>query len=79
MRHRVKKIKLSRDSDHNRASQQNLLKSFLKRGKIETTKPRALVAQRLVERVISRSQSGGLSARRCLDQLLQVQGGVNRL
>lgn len=79
MRHRVKKIKLSRDFDHTRSLVKNLAKSFFLHGKIESTKPKILSAQKKVERLISKTKKNELMGKKALFALFQDQQKVNQL
>ncbi len=79
MRHRVKKIKLSRDFDHSRSLVKNLTKSFFLHGKIESTKPKILSAQKKVERLISKTKKNELMGKKALFALFQDQQRVNQL
>ena len=79
MRHRQKRNQLSRDYDHRRAVVKNLAYSFFLHGKIRSTRPKIRLAQRLVERLISRGKKGDLNARRFLFRYWQDQHFVNRL
>jgi ribosomal protein L17 len=79
MRHRVKKIKLSRDFDHSRSLVRNLTKSFFLHGKIESTKPKILSAQKKVERLISKTKKNELMGKKALFALFQNQQKVNQL
>ncbi len=79
MRHRKRRNQLSRDYDHRRAVVKNLVRSFFLQGKIQSTRPKIILAQRLVERLVSRGKKGGLNARRYLFRYWQDQHFVNRL
>ncbi len=79
MRHRQKKIKLSRSYDHRRALQRNLARAFFLRGKIVSSRPKIKASQRFVERLISRGRKGDLNARRYLFRFWQDQHFVNYL
>ncbi|SCN24114.1 hypothetical protein N3C_1656 [Clostridium sp. N3C] len=56
--------KLGRPTDHRRAMLRNLVTSFLKHGKIETTVTRAKETRALAEKMITLAKRGDLHARR---------------
>lgn len=56
--------KLGRPTDQRRAMLRNLVTSFLKNGKIETTATRAKEAKNLAEKMITLGKRGDLHARR---------------
>ena len=56
--------KLGRPSDQRRAMLRNLVTSFLKHGKIETTDTRAKEARSIAEKMITLAKRGDLHARR---------------
>jgi len=56
--------KLGRPTDQRRAMLRNLVTSFLKYGKIETTEARAKETKRLAEKMITLGKKGDLNARR---------------
>ncbi len=56
--------KLGRPSDQRRAMLRNLVTSFLKYGKIETTETRAKETRSLAEKMITLAKRGDLHARR---------------
>jgi large subunit ribosomal protein L17 len=56
--------KLGRPSDQRRAMLRNLVTSFLKHGKIETTEMRAKETRRIAEKMITLAKRGDLHARR---------------
>lgn len=56
--------KLGRPTDQRRAMLRNLVTSFLKHGKIETTETRAKETKRLAEKMITLAKKGDLHSRR---------------
>ena len=56
--------KLGRPADQRRAMLRNLVTSFLKHGKIETTETRAKETRSLAEKMITLAKRGDLHARR---------------
>ncbi len=79
MRHRIKKIKLSRDYDHRRRLINNLVSSFFKKGRIESSKPKILAAQRAVENLLAKGVKGELGVSRELFKVFQDQKRVQDL
>ncbi len=63
MRHRVKKIKISKGKDHNRSMVRKLILNFLAHGKIETTLKRAKVLKSEIDRLVSKAVKGTESSR----------------
>jgi large subunit ribosomal protein L17 len=64
MRHRKDLAKLGRPRAHRKALVQSLVRSLFLYDSIKTTLPKAKAAQRLAERLVSRSRSDDLAARR---------------
>ncbi|SHH84370.1 LSU ribosomal protein L17P [Clostridium collagenovorans DSM 3089] len=56
--------KLGRPTDQRRAMLRNLVTSFLKHGKIETTETRAKETRKLAEKMITLAKKGDLHSRR---------------
>lgn len=56
--------KLGRPTDQRRAMLRNLVTSFLKNGKIETTEARAKETRRIAEKMITLAKAGDLHSRR---------------
>ncbi|WP_123054703.1 50S ribosomal protein L17 [Clostridium sp. JN-1] len=56
--------KLGRPTDQRRAMLRNLVTSFLKHGKIQTTQTRAIETKNLAEKMITLAKRGDLHARR---------------
>ncbi|WP_027633242.1 50S ribosomal protein L17 [Clostridium hydrogeniformans] len=56
--------KLGRPTDQRRAMLRNLVTSFLKHGKIETTEARAKETRRIAEKMITLAKAGDLHSRR---------------
>lgn len=56
--------KLGRRGDHRRALLRNLVTSFLREGRVETTEYRAKELRRLAEKMITLGKRGDLHARR---------------
>jgi len=64
MRHQVAVRKLGRTSSHRRAMLRNMVTSLLRHERIRTTTPKAKVARRYAERMITFGKRGTLHARR---------------
>ncbi len=64
MRHRVKGRKLSRTSEHRRATLRNLAASLLKHKKIRTTIAKAKELRRFVEPIITKAKTDSVASRR---------------
>ena len=64
MRHKVKRIKLSRHLDHKRALLRNLVAALFTHKAIVTTEAKARAARSLAERLIHIAKRGDLAARR---------------
>ena len=70
MRHRVFGKKLTRDSEHRRATLRNLAAGLFEHGQIETTMPKAQAVQPFVEKIITIAKKGTFSARRRIEAKL---------
>jgi large subunit ribosomal protein L17 len=70
MKHGVKTKKLGRTQAHRKALLRNLVRSLFVYERIRTTLPKAKVAQRLAERLITYSKLGTLAARRNAQSIL---------
>ena len=64
MRHQVAVRKLGKTSSHRRAMLRNMVTSLLRHERIRTTTPKAKVARRYAERMITFAKRGDLHARR---------------
>lgn len=64
MRHQVAVRKLGKTSSHRRAMLRNMVTSLFRHERIRTTTPKAKVARRYAERMITFGKRGGLHARR---------------
>lgn len=79
MRHRNKRFKLNRDSDHRKALLRNLAISLFQNGEIKTTQAKAKVLRSLVDRLINVSKKGDLASRRYLLAKIPHKPTVNKL
>ena len=71
--------KLGRPADQRRAMLRNLVTSFLKHGKIETTETRAKETRSLAEKMITLAKRGDLHARRQVLAYVQEELVVKNL
>ncbi|MFD3155646.1 50S ribosomal protein L17 [Haloimpatiens sp. FM7330] len=71
--------KLGRPTDHRKAMLRNLVTSFLKNEKIETTEMRAKETRRLAEKMITLAKKGDLHARRQVLAFVQEKDVVAKL
>lgn len=71
--------KLGRSTDHRMAMLKNLVTSFLKHGKIETTITRAKETQSLAEKMITLAKRGDLHARRQVLSFVKEEQVVKNL
>ena len=71
--------KLGRPTDQRRAMLRNLVTSFLKHGKIETTETRAKEARSLAEKMITLAKRGDLHAKRQILSYVTEEAVVQNL
>ena len=71
--------KLGRPTDQRLAMLRNLVTSFLKNGKIETTETRAKETRKLAEKMITLAKRGDLHARRQVLSFVTEKEVVNKL
>jgi large subunit ribosomal protein L17 len=71
--------KLGRPTDQRKAMLRNLVTSFLKHGKIETTVTRAKETRKLAEKMITLAKRGDLDARRQVLSFVTEKEVVNKL
>lgn len=71
--------KLGRPTDQRKAMLRNLVTSFLKHGKIETTETRAKETKNLAEKMITLAKRGDLHARRQVLAFVTEEEVVNKL
>ncbi len=74
MRKRKKGKKFSREASPRSALLNSLVRSFIIKGKIKTTEARCKEAARLAEKLITKTRSGSLAARRMAFQYLDDRG-----
>ncbi|HET6489897.1 MAG TPA: 50S ribosomal protein L17, partial [Syntrophales bacterium] len=79
MRHRVGGRKLGRTTSHKDAMLRNMVTSFLKFEKIETTDIKAKELRRVAEKMITLAKRGGLHARRQAAAVIQDKDVVKKL
>jgi large subunit ribosomal protein L17 len=79
MRHRVKGRKFGLESAHRKAMLNNLVKSLIEHGRINTTLARAKEMRSLAERCITYGKKGDIHNRRLAYKVLQNRDLVKRL
>ncbi len=79
MRHRVGGRKLGRTTSHKEAMLRNMVTSFLKFEKIETTDAKAKELRRVAEKMITLAKRGGLHARRQAAAVIRDKDVVKKL
>lgn len=79
MRHRVKGVKLGRDTEQRKSLFKNLLTALFTHGEIQTTEAKAKAIKGIADKLISRAQSGTLPARRLLSRFFGTRAVANRL
>ena len=79
MRHRVGGRKLGRSTSHKDAMLRNMVTSFLKFEKIETTDIKAKELRRVAEKMITLAKRGGLHARRQAAAVIREKDVVKKL
>ena len=79
MRHRKAGRQLGRDTQHRRALFRNLVTSFIKHERIETTTAKAKEIRPIAERMISLGKQGDLHARRLAFAYIQSREVVTKL
>ena len=70
MRHRIRKAKLGRTTEHRTAMLRNLAAGLFEHGQIETTLPKAKAVQPFVEKIITLAKRGGFNTRKRIEQLI---------
>ena len=79
MRHGVGGRKLGRTTSHRTAMLRNMVTSFLKHEKIETTDVKAKELRRVADRMITLAKEGGLHARRQAAAVIRDKDVVKKL
>ncbi len=79
MRHRVVTSKLGRSTAHRRAMEANLVCSLITERRIRTTLPKARLARRLAERMVTLAKKGTLAHRRRALAVLRQPSSVRML
>lgn len=79
MRHHNQNKKFGRERDQRRALLRSLARSLIKHGKIKTTEAKAKALRPLVEKMVTRARTGGLSNRRLLISRLGAEAEVKKL
>ncbi len=79
MRHRVQRSRLNRQNSHRKATVNSLVRSLVLRNRIQTTLPKAQVAARRADRLMTFGKRGDVAAQRMAFQSLQSRELVHRL
>ncbi|MFQ5579818.1 MAG: 50S ribosomal protein L17 [Nitrospiria bacterium] len=79
MRHRMAGRKLGRNGSHRRALYRNLVTSFLRHERIETTEAKGKEIRAIADRMISLGKKGDLHSRRRANAYLMSRGVVSAL
>lgn len=79
MRHRKHGRKLGRDTQHRLALFRNLVTSFLKHERVETTLPKAKEIRSIADKMITLGKKGDLHSRRMVSSYIQGRGVVIKL
>lgn len=79
MRHRVSTNKLGRNTAQRKSLFKNLLTALFVHGEIQTTEAKAKAIKGLADKLISRSQTGGIAARRLIGRFFGTRAVANRL
>lgn len=78
MRHQKNKVTLDRKTAARRSLLSNLAESLILYEKITTTKAKAKAVRSVVEKLVTKSKSGTLAARRELAQVLYTKNAVKK-
>ncbi len=79
MRHRMAGRKLGRNGSHRRALYRNLVTSFLRHERIETTEAKGKEIRSIADRMITLGKKGDLHSRRMASSYLMNRGVVSTL
>ncbi|MBI3087583.1 MAG: 50S ribosomal protein L17 [Candidatus Omnitrophica bacterium] len=79
MRHACAGNRLSRTSEHRRATLSNMARNVLQHGQIRTTVAKAKEAQRLIDRLVGLGKEGSVHSRRQAYRVLKDRGLVKQL
>jgi len=79
MRHQVGVAKLGKTSSHRRAMLRNMVTSLLRHERIRTTAPKAKVARRYADRMITLGKQGDLHARRLAARFINDETVLKKL
>lgn len=79
MRHRVNGTKLGRNSGQRTSLFKNLLTALFVHGEIQTTEAKAKAIKGVADKLISRAQAGGMTARRLISRFFGTRAVANRL
>ena len=79
MRHQVAVRKLGKTTSHRRAMLRNMVTSLLRHERIRTTTPKAKVARRFADRMITLGKRGDLHARRTAARFINDETVLKKL
>lgn len=79
MRHQVSVRKLGRTASHRRAMLRNMVTSLMRHERIRTTTPKAKVARRYADRMITLGKRGNLHARRVAARFINDETVLKKL
>ncbi len=79
MRHRDKRVKLSREREHRGALLRNLAREMIEHGSITTTTPKAKAAKSLLEKLLHMAREDTVHNRRKAFRILASRKYVNKL
>lgn len=79
MRHRIKDVRLGRDTNHRKALIANLLRALILEGEITTTKSKARVLKSEIDGLIKRAQTDTIANRRLVHRVFGKRDVVNTL
>lgn len=79
MRHRIKGVKLSRDTEQRKSLFKNLLTALFEHGEIQTTEAKAKAIKGIADRLIGKAQTNTLPVRRLMGRFFGNRKTVNLL
>lgn len=79
MRHRIKDVRLSRDTNHRKALISNLLRSLILEGEVTTTRSKAAVLKSEIDGLINRAKTDSIANRRLVHTVFGKRDVVNTL
>jgi len=79
MRHRIKDVRLSRDTNHRKSLIANLLRSLILEGTVTTTRAKARVLKQLMDKLITKARVDTIANRRLVHRTFGKRDVVNTL